>query len=241
VDILDGPRGKFGVQLLPVASRPQPIQLTTRIPSPSTKKPMILCSTCNVRVRKDRWDKHVRKVHSSDQTNVVQKPTDQQSNNRPEQPTMKYLGQPGIAVKKKSKANLEADKRSKIAAKERAGRNKAAEQVRKELGNLSVALKKLTPGFHRAWIEALQRQQRMLRAKLRRLEGAASSGTTKRPRSKRASGSGRGSAGYEEALSQSLDETREGGKYLGQMRREGNGRFGSLPLYDDYGEESGPD
>lgn len=37
-----------------------------------------------------------------------------------------------------------------------------------------------------------------------------------------------------------FEETRFGGKYLGQMRREPNGRFGSLPLYDDYGEESGP-
>ena len=38
-----------------------------------------------------------------------------------------------------------------------------------------------------------------------------------------------------------FEETSFGDKYLGQARREPEGRFGSLPLYDDYGEESGPD
>jgi endogenous inhibitor of DNA gyrase (YacG/DUF329 family) len=42
-----------------------------------------------------------------------------------------------------------------------------------------------------------------------------------------------------EALRQSLDERRDGGKYLGYMSRE-SGKFGSLPLYDDYGDESEP-
>jgi hypothetical protein len=35
-------------------------------------------------------------------------------------------------------------------------------------------------------------------------------------------------------------EGRFAGKYLGYMSRE-HGRFGSIPLYDDYSEESGPD
>jgi hypothetical protein len=40
-----------------------------------------------------------------------------------------------------------------------------------------------------------------------------------------------------ERLKQGLDEHRDGGKYMGHMRRE-HGRFGSLPLYDDYSDES---
>jgi hypothetical protein len=40
-----------------------------------------------------------------------------------------------------------------------------------------------------------------------------------------------------ESLKQSQDETRDGGKYMGHMRRE-NGKFGSLPLYDDYSDEA---
>lgn len=40
-----------------------------------------------------------------------------------------------------------------------------------------------------------------------------------------------------EKLKQSQDESRDGGKYLGFMRRE-SGKFGSLPLYDDYSDES---
>ena len=43
----------------------------------------------------------------------------------------------------------------------------------------------------------------------------------------------------EQALVQSYEDTRDGGKGLGHARRD-NGKFGSLPLYDDYGEESGP-
>lgn len=37
------------------------------------------------------------------------------------------------------------------------------------------------------------------------------------------------------------DVSLDGGKYLGYMLRESNGRFGSLPLYDNYGEESSAD
>jgi cold shock protein len=40
-----------------------------------------------------------------------------------------------------------------------------------------------------------------------------------------------------EKMLQSNDESRDGGKYLGFISRE-DGKFGSLPLYDDYGDES---
>lgn len=43
-----------------------------------------------------------------------------------------------------------------------------------------------------------------------------------------------------ETYTQASDETRYGDKYLGQTYRESSGMFGSLPLYDDYSEESGP-
>jgi hypothetical protein len=43
-----------------------------------------------------------------------------------------------------------------------------------------------------------------------------------------------------QALYQSFEDSSFGGKGMGHMRRE-QGRFGSLPLYDDYGEESGAD
>jgi hypothetical protein len=41
-----------------------------------------------------------------------------------------------------------------------------------------------------------------------------------------------------EAFHQSFDESRDGSKGLGHMRRESNGRFGSYPLHDDYSDES---
>ncbi len=40
-----------------------------------------------------------------------------------------------------------------------------------------------------------------------------------------------------ERLKQGQDEPRDGGKYMGHMRRE-QGKFGSLPLYDDYSDEA---
>ena len=44
-----------------------------------------------------------------------------------------------------------------------------------------------------------------------------------------------------ESFRQSLYESSDGGKYLGHMRREWDGKFGSLPLYDDYSDESDAD
>jgi hypothetical protein len=44
-----------------------------------------------------------------------------------------------------------------------------------------------------------------------------------------------------ESLRQSDYESRFGDKYVGQVHRDDDGTFGSLPLYDDYGDESGPD
>jgi hypothetical protein len=44
-----------------------------------------------------------------------------------------------------------------------------------------------------------------------------------------------------ESFLQSHDETRFGGKYLGQVRREGDGKFGSLPLFEDHDDEARPE
>lgn len=43
-----------------------------------------------------------------------------------------------------------------------------------------------------------------------------------------------------ESLRGMVEETRFGDKGLGQTVRD-NGRFGSISLYDDYGEEAYPD
>jgi hypothetical protein len=51
----------------------------------------------------------------------------------------------------------------------------------------------------------------------------------------------RGQEFPEEELSQSDHEPIYGDKYVGQTRRDYDGTWGSLPLYDDYGDESGPD
>jgi hypothetical protein len=40
-----------------------------------------------------------------------------------------------------------------------------------------------------------------------------------------------------ETFRQADDEQRDGGKYIGFMRRE-RGKFGSRPIHDDYSDES---
>jgi hypothetical protein len=42
---------------------------------------------------------------------------------------------------------------------------------------------------------------------------------------------------HEQSLRQSFEDHHFGGKGLGHFRRE-EGRFGTMPLYNDYGEES---
>jgi len=51
----------------------------------------------------------------------------------------------------------------------------------------------------------------------------------------------RGMEFLEEEVYQSDHESRYGEKHVGQTRRDYDGTFGSIPLYDDYGDESGPD
>jgi uncharacterized protein with PIN domain len=43
------------------------------------------------------------------------------------------------------------------------------------------------------------------------------------------------------AFAQAFHEAQFGNKYVGHMRRQSSGRFGSLPLYDDYGDDADAD
>lgn len=45
----------------------------------------------------------------------------------------------------------------------------------------------------------------------------------------------------QDAFDQAFHEPRFGDKYVGLSRRESSGRFGSLPLYDDYGDDADAD
>ena len=105
----------------------------TRTPKPATTKPMTTCPICGVNVRKDRLDKHVRKVHP-------------------------------------------ASSRDTLGQQNKGKRAPAAAPV----------------------------------ASL-------------------------------ESLRQSDHEARFGDKYVGQSHRDSDGTFGSLPLYDDHGDEAGPE
>lgn len=166
---------------------------------------LVLCSVCNVQVRKDRWDKHIAKVHSA---------------------------VPRVGPR--------ATKRPKKISTKTVGRGKTTESIKEEMRGIDRSLKKLAPGFHRLKIEELQRRRNML-LKMLRGPQQASQRTPTRTRRKGVGNPGIYSENQAEALRQSRsEESNFGGKYLGHMRRESDGSFGSLPLYDDYGEESGP-
>ncbi len=112
--------------------------------------------------------------------------------------------------------------------------------MKAEIKDINQELKKLAPGFHRLKIEELQRRRNALLKKLGGYQETANKASTQIRRNSTGN-SGIAPELREEVLRQSRgEEGSYGGKYLGHMRRESDGSFGSLPLYDDYGEESGP-
>ncbi len=72
-------------------------------------------------------------------------------------------------------------------------------------------------------------------------EEKGSPGVRNKPKSRKGGGRSVGASGTESRmLNRALyEDDMYSGRGLGQMSRE-NGRFGSLPLYDDYGEDSIP-
>lgn len=131
----------------------------------------------------------------------------------------------------------------KNAQKKLAKRKKAAEKAMEEIRHIDRNLKMLVPGFHRARMEKLQRRRASLVEELREVRSSTEPAPTRR---RGRGGTGRSFANREphqqEVLRQSRsDEGSYGDKYLGQVRRDYDGSFGSIPLYDDYGEESFPD
>ncbi len=229
-------------------------------PAGSTKPPanLVACLVCNASVRKERMDGHLRKAH----------PNVKPSSSRPQPQQLKpkiafsstnapmilcsvcdaHVREDGWTkhVEKvhspKRWVVSEPQKPAQRSTKKAAKRKKTPEQIREEIRGIERDLKKLMPGFHRVRMEELRRRRALL---LKELQGGrALPGPT--PTGRTSGGAGRSLRDLEphqqEVLRQSRgDEGSYGDKYLGQVRRDYNGSFGSIPLYDDYGEESFPD
>jgi len=211
-------------------------------PAPARKpddKSLVRCLVCNSSVREDRLARHLSKVHRSGFG--VASPAAAggklgSADNKAGASNRTFgkatSNQTGRAVRGTVNSLKEISKQDK---------NDRVEKLKEEIRNIDRSLRKLAPGFHRVKIEELQRKRSLLLKELRRPQEKRKSVST-RTRRKTAGPSRAKSEQHEEVLRQSRgEEGSYGGKYLGQMRRERDGRFGSLPLYDDYGEESGPD
>lgn len=140
------------------------------------------------------------------------------------------------------KREAEANKQAKSVVQGNAAKQKRAEKLRAEIRAIDKELKKLAPGFHRIKIAALQRKQGGLQKELEKLERTLLGNAFSQGRFPgRAGRLGARTEQHKEDLLREKAENEYGGKYLGHMRRDYDGSFGSISLYDDYGEESFPD
>ncbi len=230
-------------------------------PAGNTKPPanLVACLVCNALVRKERMDGHLRKAHpnvklgsSRPQPQQLKPKIALSSTNAPMvlcSVCDKHVRKDGWTkhVEKvhspKRWVVSEPQKPTKNLQKKVAKRKKVAEKATEEIKRIDRDLKELIPGFHRVRMEELKRRRALFVEELRETRTSPQTAPTRRRASGRA---GRSFADLEphqqEAVRQSRgDEGNYGDKYLGQGRRDYDGSFGSIPLYDDYGEESFPD
>lgn len=181
------------------------------------------------------------KVHSASPSDNARKGT-KQPKGETVHPACADISETESTSTNRSIPKREAKKRAKSFAKEIATKQKKAEKLREEIRAIGKELKKLAPGFHRIKIARLQEVQGALRKELKKLERTLLENEFAQGRFPGRGGKlGARTEQHKEDLLRSLAENEYGGgKYLGHMRREHDGRFGSLPVYEDYGEESFP-
>jgi uncharacterized C2H2 Zn-finger protein len=171
--------------------------------------PSVVCHICGKSIRVDRRQDHLLNAHPKSETTAPQ------------------LG-------KSARDGLKCPKCSSFVG---------AKRLMKHL----MKVHHLTETAARALVEKASEPPLAERAMTRkdrsgRDQGKPQGSTSLRPRKlaprsvKRADGSEDARIAHE-ALHQSFDEPRDSSKYWGHMRREG-GKFGSHPIFDDYGEES---
>lgn len=222
-------------------TKTSPVTPTQVISAKSTAN-LVPCLVCNALVREERMSKHLRKAHPNVKADF--------SRMRPQQlkpETSSASGEVRMVLCSVCDALLKQDNWDKHVAKVHSvarsvsprfpkSSEKSTEGIKSELKEIDRSLKQLAPGFHRLRIEELQNRRNVLLRKLQQPTQMSPKSTKKG-----AGNPGMYSEHQKEALRQSRSEEGSyGGKYLGHMRRDSDGRFGSLPLYDDYGEDSGP-
>lgn len=174
------------------------------------------CPVCGVRVRVNNLDKHIRKVHpdySADNSHTSQKSSF-----------------PVQQSRHNETAKSTAEKQVPLDNTLTQGGEKMTQcpycSCRVRVDRLEKHIQKRCPVRRK---ESPQTDKRVSSNKRQNMHQVSVSNMHN------------GSNIEEEALRQSFDESIYGGKYLGHLRREFDGKFGSLPLYDDYGDESDAD
>lgn len=183
-----------------------------------TRKPLVQCEFCNSKVREDKLSRHVARIHPDKKPRAapIRKP-------QPAQPPKKTVLTKPQPKKLPPKDLLPPQLLSK-----------------KSLVRCSICQQNIRSD---KWEKHLKKVHAERTTKVSNSSSKTRNAT--RQSKARKGGSRRGGStsfdpdARREALRGLHEETIYGDKYLGQFRRDADGRFGSIPLYDDYSEESG--
>jgi len=204
-------------------------------------KSWILCPTCGVSLLEKNLRKHQRKTHaiyaassSSVPKAKVGTPTPKKNKkpeNAPSDTPTAWRRKIRLLKEKARRLDQEIKNLQEVRSSENAARARVLRNERDEtLEWVRFCVKRLQGSAPIR--ESKNKTRKKTKKKSTRLLSPSAGG--KRDKT----GKGIGLSG--QALHQSFEDPSYAGRGLGHMRRE-QGRFGSLPLYDDYGEESGAD
>ncbi len=213
----------------------KPVKRSPQITRLQPSSEWILCPVCGVRLLVKNLRKHQRKTHAmyAAPSSPVTKATASTPASRKNKKSEVLPLNSGKDWKRKMRLLQDKVRRldQEIKALKSAGNSEGMARIRALKAEKEEALKWSEFCAKRAR-ESAPTKKKSKGKKTKKLLSPSTGG--KRDRT----GKGLGVSG--QALHQSFEDSSYAGRGLGHMSRE-QGRFGSLPLYDDYGEESGAD
>lgn len=184
-----------------------------------TRKPLVQCKFCSSKVQEDNLSKHITEVHPD------------------KKPSATTTRKPQPALRSRRKTVLTKPQPRKLPPKDLLPTQL---QSKKSLVQCSICQQNIRAD---KWDKHLKKVHAGCTTKV------SNSPSTMRnvsgePKARKSSSRKGGGASFDpdirrKALRELHEETIYGDKYVGQFHRDADGRFGSIPLYDDYSEESG--
>jgi hypothetical protein len=189
---------------------PSPKSSSTQIGGKSKKGTLVVCPKCGAKVRPNRLKRHLSKVHNKIQVEQNH-PVDEATKR------MTVCTECGIKVRLDRLKNHQI----KAHSTEQEEKKSTTQKTKNELTTCPDCNVKVRKDRLRRHYNKVHRGDKASRQADENQSGK------------------RTSSHIREAFNQSFDEPRDGSKHWGTMRRE-HGRFGSHPIFDDYGDESNP-